>query len=145
MNANEVIANLALELLGHGKGDYDFLDPIDDVNRSQSTNDVYPTAIKLALVFGIDGSCRARQAAPRVLREGPRVPAGPQDRPHAAAGRRADDARTGVHRLRHHARRGLQRLNETRPSLIEINMGATAIGTGITADPRYAEAVRGTW
>ncbi|GAB3550559.1 hypothetical protein GCM10027404_17990 [Arthrobacter tumbae] len=49
MNVNEVVANRALELLGHTKGDYSALHPIDDVNRSQSTNDTYPTAIKIAL------------------------------------------------------------------------------------------------
>src|SRR5438132_865196 len=54
MNANEVIANRALELLGHKRGEYRFLHPLDDVNMSQSTNDVYPTAIKLALHFGIE-------------------------------------------------------------------------------------------
>ena len=49
MNANEVVANRALELLGHGRGEYAFLHPIDDVNMGQSTNDVYPTAVKVAL------------------------------------------------------------------------------------------------
>src|SRR5690349_8017170 len=53
MNANEVICNRALELLGHAKGEYQHLHPLDHVNLSQSTNDVYPTAIKLALQFGI--------------------------------------------------------------------------------------------
>jgi aspartate ammonia-lyase len=53
MNANEVIANRALELMGRAKGDYAFLHPLDHVNMSQSTNDVYPTAVKLALHFGI--------------------------------------------------------------------------------------------
>src|SRR6185503_1307240 len=48
MNANEVIANRALELMGRGKGDYRFLHPLDHVNMSQSTNDVYPTAVKVA-------------------------------------------------------------------------------------------------
>src|SRR6187399_2437952 len=52
MNANEVITNVALELAGRPKGDYAFLSPIDDTNRSQSTNDVYPTAIKVGL--GLD-------------------------------------------------------------------------------------------
>ena len=52
MNANEVITNVALELAGREKGDYAFLSPIDDANRSQSTNDVYPTAIKVGL--GLD-------------------------------------------------------------------------------------------
>jgi aspartate ammonia-lyase len=53
MNANEVIANRALELLGHPKGDYKFLHPNEHVNMSQSTNDVYPTALKLAAYAGI--------------------------------------------------------------------------------------------
>ncbi len=53
MNANEVIANRALEILGHSKGEYKFLHPNDDVNCSQSTNDAYPTAIKLAVYFSI--------------------------------------------------------------------------------------------
>ncbi|RYG07776.1 MAG: aspartate ammonia-lyase, partial [Burkholderiales bacterium] len=55
MNANEVIANLALETLGFQKGRYDILHPNDHVNASQSTNDVYPTAVRLALWSGIDG------------------------------------------------------------------------------------------
>src|SRR5688572_21226589 len=53
MNANEVICNRALELLGRARGDYQELHPLDHVNLSQSTNDVYPTAVKLALNFGI--------------------------------------------------------------------------------------------
>ena len=53
MNANEVIANRALELLGHQKGAYDYLHPNDHVNCSQSTNDAYPTAIKLAVILSL--------------------------------------------------------------------------------------------
>ena len=49
MNANEVLANIGLELSGHKKGEYQFLEPHDDLNMSQSTNDSYPTAIKVAL------------------------------------------------------------------------------------------------
>ncbi len=49
MNANEVITNIALEMAGREKGDYAFLSPIDHTNRSQSTNDVYPTAVKIGL------------------------------------------------------------------------------------------------
>src|SRR5229473_4043533 len=54
MNANEVVANRALELLGHKRGEYQHLHPVEDVNMSQSTNDVYPTAVKVALHFAID-------------------------------------------------------------------------------------------
>ncbi len=55
MNANEVIANRALEILGSEKGDYNRLHPNDHVNLSQSTNDAYPTAINIALIESIDG------------------------------------------------------------------------------------------
>ena len=51
MNANEVIANIGLELMGHKKGEYQYLDPHDDLNMSQSTNDSYPTAIKVAFIL----------------------------------------------------------------------------------------------
>ncbi len=51
MNANEVMANIGLELTGHKKGEYQFLEPHDDLNMSQSTNDSYPTAIKVALIL----------------------------------------------------------------------------------------------
>jgi aspartate ammonia-lyase len=50
MNVNEVVANLALELSGKAPGDYEFINPLDDVNRGQSTNDVYPTALRIAAV-----------------------------------------------------------------------------------------------
>jgi aspartate ammonia-lyase len=53
MNANEVIANRGLQILGKEFGDYDAVHPINDVNASQSTNDVYPTALKIALIFEI--------------------------------------------------------------------------------------------
>ena len=59
MNANEVIANRALEILGHSKGEYKFLHPNDDVNCSQSTNDAYPTAIKLAVYFSMQDTLGA--------------------------------------------------------------------------------------
>ena len=53
MNVNEVIANRGLEIMGHARGEYNFLHPNDDVNMSQSTNDTYPTAAKLAIVMGL--------------------------------------------------------------------------------------------
>jgi aspartate ammonia-lyase len=62
MNANEVIANRALELLGHRKGEYQYLHPNDHVNCLQSTNDVYPTAVKLGVVLTLRDTrlCSAR-------------------------------------------------------------------------------------
>ncbi len=143
MNTNEVIANRGLELMGHEKGQYEYLSAIDDVNRSQSTNDVYPTAIKLAMVFGI----QRLLAEHRLLTDS-----------FAAKGREfADVLKIGRTQLQDAVpmtlgqefagfattlREDYDRLAESIPWLNEINMGATAIGTGITADPRYAEAVR---
>ena len=62
MNANEVIANRALELLGHRRGDYDVVHPIEHVNLAQSTNDVYPTAVKIAARTRVDATARRRCA-----------------------------------------------------------------------------------
>jgi aspartate ammonia-lyase len=59
MNANEVIANVALELMGHPRGDYAALHPNDDVNMAQSTNDAYPTALRLSVIFAIDPLAKA--------------------------------------------------------------------------------------
>jgi aspartate ammonia-lyase len=143
MNANEVIANRGLELMGHAKGEYQYLSPIDDVNRSQSTNDVYPTAIKLAMVFGIH----------RLLAEHARLSASFARKGHEfqhvlKIGRTQLQDAVPMTLGQEFAgfavtlREDYDRLGETIPWLNEINMGATAIGTGITADPRYAEAVR---
>lgn len=143
MSANEIIANRCLELMGKAKGDYECFHPIDHVNRSQSTNDVYPTAIKLAMVF----SLRSLLAEHRLLIDS-----------FAAKGHEfASILKIGRTQLQDAVPMTLgqefrgfattlgedqERLSEIIPWLNEINMGATAIGTGITADPRYAEAVR---
>jgi aspartate ammonia-lyase len=141
MNANEVIANIALELDGHAKGEYEFMHPIDDVNRSQSTNDTYPTAVKIALAFSLErlleeldllrSSFAAKGVEFRhVLKVGrtqlqDAVPMTLGQEFHGFATTLGED----------HAR-----LTESKWLLAEINLGATAIGTGITADPNYAAA-----
>src|SRR5881628_324445 len=61
MNANEVLANIGLELTGHKKGEYQYLGPHDDLNMSQSTNDSYPTAIKVALLLRNDALVKELQ------------------------------------------------------------------------------------
>ncbi|CAM5275318.1 Aspartate ammonia-lyase OS=Streptomyces aurantiogriseus OX=66870 GN=aspA PE=3 SV=1 [Streptomyces aurantiogriseus] len=106
MNANEVVANRALELLGHLRGQYEYLHPNEDVNLGQSTNDVYPTAVKIATVFAVHGLLRAMF----VLQDAFAAKAVElrdvlEDAPHPAAGRRADDARSGVLGVRGHAGR----------------------------------------
>ena len=71
MNANEVIANIGLELMGHKKGEYQYLEPHDDLNMSQSTNDSYPTAIKVAFLLRNEKLiARAAEARDGVPREG---------------------------------------------------------------------------
>jgi len=143
MNANEIIANRALEILGYSRGEYSRLSPIDDVNRSQSTNDVYPTAIKLAMVFGLQ-----RLLAEHKLLTASFVLKGREFASILKIGRtQLQDAvpmTLGQEFMgfAHTLAEDYDRLTETIPWLNEINMGATAIGTGITADPRYADAVR---
>ena len=142
MNANEVIANRALKLMGHARGRYDALHPNDHVNASQSTNDVYPTALRLAAWFGI-GELLREMAALRLAFE-------------AKGAEFADVLKIGRTQLQDAVPMTLgqelmafavmigedeQRLNEARALLTEVNLGATAVGTGINAPAGYAETV----
>jgi aspartate ammonia-lyase len=139
MNANEVICNRALELLGRARGDYAHLHPLDHVNMSQSTNDVYPTAVKLALQLGI----RRLLAEMRALRGAF----------EAKAAEFADVLKVGRTQLQDAVPMTLgqefsayavmigedeSRLAEAAALVREINLGATAIGTGLNAHPDYA-------
>ena len=142
MNANEVIANRALELLGHEKGRYDVLHPLNHVNMSQSTNDVYPTALRLTLSQKLDGlmaeMTRLRDAFARkgdefadVIKMGrtqlqDAVPMTLGQEFHAWSVTVTED---------------IQRVSEAQSLIREINMGATAIGTGLNAHPDYARLV----
>lgn len=143
MNANEVIANVALELLGKNKGDYATLHPNEHVNLSQSTNDVYPTAIKLALVTGI----RRLQAAMSVLRQSFECKADEFDGIMKIGRTQLQDAvpmTLGQEFSTYAVMLGEDeaRLGEAALLLQEINLGATAIGTGINTHPSYAGLVR---
>ncbi|MDI2099694.1 aspartate ammonia-lyase [Ruicaihuangia caeni] len=143
MCANEIITNRALELMGHGRGEYQYLNPNDDVNRSQSTNDVYPTAIKLAMIFSLQrmlhehelliASFAAKGEEFRSVLKVGRTQL--QDAVPMTLGQEFRGFATTLTEDR-------DRLREVIPFLLEFNLGATAIGTGITADPRYAETVR---
>jgi aspartate ammonia-lyase len=142
MNANEVVANRALELLGHAKGDYRHLHPNEHVNMSQSTNDVYPTALKLAAYAGIfrlvDAMAHLRAAFEAKAEE---------FKGHLKMGRtQLQDAvpmTLGQEFSTYAVMLGEdeQRLREAALLICEINMGATAIGTGINAHPDYAALV----
>jgi aspartate ammonia-lyase len=140
MNANEVLANVGLELSGHKKGEYQFLEPHDDLNMSQSTNDSYPTAIKVALLLRNDklipelellaASFRAKgNAYLRIVKMGrtelqDAVPMTVGQEFHAFAASIEDE----IHLLK-----------DAEKYLYAENMGATAIGTGINVPKGYTE------
>ncbi|MFD1188602.1 aspartate ammonia-lyase [Pontibacter rugosus] len=142
MNVNEVIANIALEILGHKKGEYDFVHPNNHVNFSQSTNDAYPTAFRLALYRKIESFVAALEALQqsfadkgeefkRVLKMG-RTQL--QDAVPMTLGAEFHGFSTTI-------KEDIQRLNEAKLLISEINMGATAIGTSINAPEGYPPIV----
>ena len=142
MNANEVIANRALELLGHEKGEYEVLHPLNHVNMSQSTNDVYPTALRLTLSQKLDGlmdeMTHLRDAFSRKVDEFADVikmgRTQLQDAVPMTLGQEF-----GAWALM--ITEDIQRVREAQSLIREINMGATAIGTGLNAHPDYARLV----
>lgn len=140
MNANEVIANRALEILGHRKGEYKELHPNDDCNCSQSTNDVYPTAIKLGVILTLRDATSALKELKQAL--------------EAKAAEFADVLKMGRTENQDAVPMtlgqefsayavmigdGIRYLERAADELLEMNMGATAIGTGINSPPGYAE------
>lgn len=141
MNINEVLANIGLEHLGHLKGEYQYLHPNNDINMSQSTNDVYPTAIKVGLIFAIEqlnslfqnliqsfknksdefshilkmGRTQLQDAVPMTLGQ--------------EFGAFANTLQND-----------LNKLNDIMPSALSVvNLGGTAIGTGINTEVKYRE------
>ena len=142
MNANEVIANRALELLGHQRGEYQYLHPNEHVNMSQSTNDVYPTALKLATYVGIfglvDSMAYLRRAFERKAEEFSDVlKMGRTQLQDAVPMTLGQEFQTYAIMLGEDE----ERLTEAALLIREINLGATAIGTGICADPDYTPLV----
>jgi aspartate ammonia-lyase len=145
MNANEVIANRALELSGHAKGDYRHVHPNNHVNLSQSTNDVYPTAVKIALHTVIEKLREAmKDLAAAFLAKGdefaPFIKMGRTQLQDAVPMTLGQEFTAFGHTILE----DVERLGEAQALIREINMGATAIGTGINAPPGYAESVRGS-
>ena len=142
MNANEVIANRALEILGHQRGEYQYLHPNEHVNMSQSTNDVYPTALKLATYIGIfslvDAMAYLRRAFERKADEFADVlKMGRTQLQDAVPMTLGQEFQTYAVMLGEDE----ERLKEAALLIREMNLGATAIGTGINADPDYAPLV----
>jgi aspartate ammonia-lyase len=142
MNANEVIANRALELMGKKPGEYEFIHPLNDVNRSQSTNDVYPTAFRIALIFELEMLARSME----LLRD--------------SYQRKADEFSTILKMARTQLQdavpitlgqefqafavstsNDILRLNELLPLLAEVNLGGTAVGTELNTPKGYTDQV----
>jgi len=143
MNANEVIANRGLELLGHKRGEYDHCHPNNHVNASQSTNDVYPTAVKLSLHASISGLRDAmRELVDAFLGKGDEfktlVKMGRTQLQDAVPMTLGQEFAAFGHTIAE----DIDRLGEAQALIREINMGATAIGTRINAPAGYPEAVR---
>jgi aspartate ammonia-lyase len=140
MNANEVLANIALEMGGHKKGEYQFIEPHDDLNMGQSTNDVYPTAIHVALLLHNDKVIKEAQALALSFHK-----KGDEFKNILKMGRtEGQDAVPMTVGQEFHAfgsqiDAAVEALRHSESYLYEVNMGATAIGTGLTASPGYAE------
>lgn len=140
MNANEVIANRALEIMGHNRGEYQYCSPNDHVNCAQSTNDAYPTAIHIGLYYShqnllphlqmlIDSFDKKGDEFADIIKMGrtqleDAVPMTLGQTFHGFASILRDE---------------IKHLNEAATDFLTVNMGATAIGTGICAEPGYAE------
>ena len=142
MNANEVMANVALELTGHPLGAYDVVEPHDDLNMSQSTNDSYPTALKVAILSGNDAVVAEAELLVAALRA-----KGNEFLKIMKMGRTElqDAVPMTVGQEFHAFAAALEAeiafLRASEQPLLSINMGATAIGSGINAPEGYAERV----
>lgn len=140
MNANEVIANRALELMGHKRGEYQYCSPNDHVNRSQSTNDAYPTAIHIGMYYThlklvkhfkevIDALQRKAEEFAHIIKMG-------RTQLEDAVPMTLGQTFNGFASI---LRDEIKNLDFAAEEFLTVNMGATAIGTGITAEPGYAE------
>ena len=141
MNANEVIANRALELGGWQKGDYAQVHPLNDVNMSQSTNDVYPTALKLALILELQQLIGAMEHlrtefAKKADEFSSMIKMGRTQLQDAVPMTLGQEFASYARMIME----DVQRLREVIPLLCEINLGGTAIGTQLNAPEGYAEA-----
>jgi len=140
MNANEVLANIGLEMMGHKKGEYQFLEPHDDLNMGQSTNDVYPTAIHVAILLHNDKVVKEAKALAASFHK-----KGDQYKNVLKMGRTEGQDAVPMtvgqefHGFGHQLDAAIEALVHAESYLYEENMVATAIGTGITASPGYAE------
>jgi len=142
MNANEVIANRALEILGKEKGDYHTLSPNSHVNMSQSTNDAFPTAIHIAVLNLIDELLETMDYMQSVFHQKAEqfahvIKMGRTHLQDAVPIRLGQEFEAYCRVIN----RDIVRIRQTRPNLYDVNMGATAVGTGLNAFPDYIKSV----
>ncbi len=142
MNANEVIANRALELLNRPRGDYEALHPNNHVNMSQSTNDVYPSAIKISLLlmirdFMTEADLLADAFEDKAIEFQHVIKMGRTQLQDAVPMTMGQEFRTWSRTIRN----SKERISRALDCLRELNMGGTAIGTGINTDSRYSPEV----
>ena len=140
MNANEVIANRALEIMGHKRGEYKYCSPNDHVNCAQSTNDAYPTAIHIGMWYSHEryvehlrqliASFRKKgEEFANILKMG-------RTQLEDAVPMTLGQTFNGFASILEDE---IKHLNEAAADFLTVNMGATAIGTGICAEPGYAD------
>lgn len=142
MNANEVLANRALEIMGIPRGSYNVVSPNDHVNLAQSTNDAFPTAIHIAVLDLINGlldemKLLSAEFGKKADEFGDIIKMGRthlQDAVPVRLGQEFDAYRRVIDR-------DIQRISRTRENLYPINMGATAVGTGLNANNEYIKKV----
>lgn len=138
MNANEVIANRALEIMGHQRGEYQFCSPNDHVNMAQSTNDSYPSSITIGVAHAMKRMCISLRALVASFREKGKeyqdaIKMGRtqlQDAVPMTVGQEFESWAVSLEIE-------LEKIEQSLAEPIEVNMGATAIGTGINSDPDY--------
>ena len=140
MNSCEVLANIALEKMGKKKGEYQFIEPHDDLNMGQSTNDVYPTAIHVALLLHNDKLIKEAKLLSQAFHK-----KGDEYKNLLKMGRTEGQDAVPMtvgqefHAFGFQVDAAIEALHKSEAYLYEENMGATAIGTGLTATPGYAE------
>ncbi|MGQ9009532.1 aspartate ammonia-lyase [Bacillus stercoris] len=142
MNANEVIGNRALEIMGHKKGDYIHLSPNTHVNMSQSTNDVFPTAIHISTLKLLEKLLNTMEDMHSVFKQKAQefdsvIKMGRTHLQDAVPIRLGQEFEAYSRVLE----RDIKRIKQSRQHLYEVNMGATAVGTGLNADPEYIKQV----
>lgn len=142
MNANEVIANRALEILGYEKGDYKYCHPNNHVNLSQSTNDAYPTAVKIALINSKEKLVEVLQELIESFRAKAKefshiIKMGRTQLQDAVPMTLGQEFEAYAVMLNEE----VKRLEQNAKLFLEVNMGATAIGTGINSHPDYSAKV----